>query len=449
MSQTLEIGAKPRRIETRSLLDSVFTLSWLLFSLWNWAWLGPIWVAAMRPAPDHFVDFYQDWASARNYWSGYPIYTSHSTSVPLYLGLPSNPSPNIEYNIHPPTSVLLALPLGRFTYSDAALAGNVISLAAFLASLVILAKMLSLPRSLCFLGMALFPFCHPVYANLYQGQVTLILVLLVTGMWALERSGYPGLAATLLAMAATIKLFPAYLVIYYAAQGKIRFLMSFMVSVLALGLITVIVLGPGTYDDYVRIVLPWNAEFRTIAYNISFAGLWHKLFHPVPGERIIPLWPSLALARWATLISNLVVTVLAAKLAWSARTTTQRDMAFALAATAMLLVSPVTWDQSIPILLVPFALMARSPLFARSLWLPAALIIILVIDSTPHLILTKIALAGRQIHEYPWTFMLGAPSLKFYMLLATMGLAALTFWSDTTNQDPVAAAVEADHEFVT
>src|SRR5271156_4339864 len=87
------------------ILAPQFTLTtlWLILCVWNWSILGPTWAAAMRPKPDHVIDFYQEWASAHNYWSGLPIYTPHSTTIPRYLGLVANPIPAIEYNIHPPT----------------------------------------------------------------------------------------------------------------------------------------------------------------------------------------------------------------------------------------------------------------------------------------------------------------------------------------------------------
>jgi hypothetical protein len=90
----------------------------------------------------------------------------------------------------------------------------------------------------------------------------------------------------------------------------------------------------------------------------------------------------------------------------------------------MLLVSPVTWDTSLPLLLVPIAVLARSAKTSR--WTPAILVLILVILWMPQIVLTKLALAGRSIRVASWTFMLGAPSLKFYALLTmlVMGLAA-------------------------
>ena len=51
-----------------------------------------------------------------------------------------------------------------------------------------------------------------------------------------------------------------------------------------------------------------------------------------------------------------------------ARTRDQRDLAFGLAVTAMLLVSPITWDYSLPLLLVPLAVLTRAAMTSR--WLP-------------------------------------------------------------------------------
>ena len=142
----------------------------------------------------------------------------------------------------------------------------------------------------------------------------------MTTIWALERSGRSSTAGLILGVAAAIKLFPAYLAIYYVAQGRIRPLMFAALSFLALTLATALILGPAAFHDYATVVLPWNSEFRILSYNISIAGLWHKLFHPIQGEMIDPLWPSLALARWGTLLSNLAIIAIVATFVYRART---------------------------------------------------------------------------------------------------------------------------------
>lgn len=138
------------------------------------------------PDQDRIIDFYQDWGSARNYWSGLPIYAPHSTTIPRYLHLSANPMPSIEYNIHPPTSVLLALPLGLLSYADAVLMWNVVSLVAFITSLGIVVSVLPVTPSLLLPGIALLPFCIPVLGNLQMGQMTMILSFLAVAIWCLS-----------------------------------------------------------------------------------------------------------------------------------------------------------------------------------------------------------------------------------------------------------------------
>ena len=133
---------------------------WLVMGGCSWYLLIPTWIAAIKPIDNHVIDFYQDWASARNYWTGLPIYTPHSITVPRYLQLPCNPIPSIEYNIHPPSSVLLALPLGQLAYADSIYVWNVISLLALVLSLAIVIIVLPSCRSVLLPARHYFPFAY-------------------------------------------------------------------------------------------------------------------------------------------------------------------------------------------------------------------------------------------------------------------------------------------------
>jgi glycosyl transferase family 87 len=426
VSKALTWGSQILPARALAKPQCVLTALWLILGVWGWLWLGPIWMSALWPTASRINDFYQDWGSARNHLIGTPVYTRHTISIPQHLGLPSNPIPSIEYNAHPPTSVLLALPLAQLNYPDAVLVWNIVSLVALLAAATIVVRELAiLPRALPPM-LALLAFCHPIYANIYQGQLTLVLVLLVTIIWALERSHQPAVAGLFLGAAVAIKLFPAYLAIYFAARGRLQLLLAGVLSFLALTVVTAFVLGFDTYHDYIFVVLANQAKFRSFAYNLSLAGFWHKLFDPVDETGPVePLWFSPALACWGTLASNLVMTIVVIVMAYRASSSAQRDFAFASATTAMLLSSPVTWDFSLPLLLVPIALMARRVWTSQAGWTIAALLVILAIDWIPQNLLTELCQAGRSSRTFPWTFMLGAPSLKFYALLGTflLGLA--------------------------
>src|SRR5262249_28508232 len=153
-----------------------------------------------------------------------------------------------------------------------------------------------------------------------------LLVWLVTASWALDRSGRSAAVGTLIGLAAAIKLFPAYLLVYFAARRRGRALIAFAASFAVLNFATIAVLGWEPYQDYVRIVLPTQEKFRSYGFNMALSGFWYKLFDPFgePG-RIIPLWPSPAIARSGTVLSDLAVTVLVVLLALRAKTTAGRD----------------------------------------------------------------------------------------------------------------------------
>jgi hypothetical protein len=415
----------------------VATILWLGIACWSWSLLGQTWLTAMQPRPDQIIDFYQDWGSARNHRVGLPIYTHHSISIPRHLGLASNPLPSIEYNAHPPTAVILVLPLAWLEYPNAAFVWNVISLAAFVASVLIMALVLPAPTTLLLPGVALLPFCVPVFGNLQMGQLTPILALLVTASWALERTERSTAAGLLLGFAAAIKLFPAYLAVYYLARRRLKPLLTMILSFFIVTLATAFLLGFDAYHDYVQVVLPRLGTFRGWGYNCSVAGFWHKLFDPAAEIVLVPpLWPSLTVARYSTLLTNLAITVIAATLACRARNLPQRDLAFASVITAMLLVTPMTWEFSLLLLLVPIAVIAHTTARSPSPWILAILALILPVIWLPQIVLMKLVSPPQRTASL--TYMLGIPSVKFYTLLLTflVGLASFPCNEEPDEQLP-------------
>ena len=108
-----------------------------------------------------------------------------------------------------------------------------------------------------------------------------------------------------------MKLFPAYLVVYFAARGRWRGVFSAASAFGALTLATVAILGWAAYRDYWQVVLPTLTKFRSYAFNLSFFGFWHKLFDPL-SERgwITPIWYSPAATRIGAVTSDLVATAI-------------------------------------------------------------------------------------------------------------------------------------------
>ena len=71
--------------------------------------------------PQRVGDFFQDWASAKNFFTGLPIYTSQEETALRYLNYRHDPSRGVfvRVNGHPPASVITALPLAQLEYAEA------------------------------------------------------------------------------------------------------------------------------------------------------------------------------------------------------------------------------------------------------------------------------------------------------------------------------------------
>ncbi|MDW8266097.1 MAG: glycosyltransferase family 87 protein, partial [Gemmataceae bacterium] len=323
--------------------------------------LGPGFGRTLRPPPQRILDFFQEWASARNYWNGLPIYTPQEVTARRYLGFepPNRPYFLLRYNGHPPTSVLLALPFAWLDYSDAFLAWNLLSLVCFAVSIVLVFRNLGVrfPAWGIIPGLALLLFCNPFRQQTLQGQLNLVLLLLLTGVWVADRDGRRVLAGILLGTATCLKLFPGFLFLYFLLKRRWAAVAAGAGTVAALTGVTGLVLGWDAYRDYAQIVIPELARYRGQWTNVSLLGFWEKLFGM--GHRTIPLWPSPLVAHAGYLASSLLVTGLAVSAIVRARTPAAGDGAFGLSLVAMVLVSPIAWDHYFLMLLLPVTLVGQ------------------------------------------------------------------------------------------
>ncbi len=394
-------------------------MSWDPLSAWpderRWIWLtiagwllllrGSIFVENFQAKPPRELvpDFFQEYASARGWHEGLPVYADHHESARRYLGVPLNDRrSHVVVNAHPPTSVLLALPFARLGFDRAFLIWNLASLAALAVSLAIVWRALSIPFSAWSIAplVSLLLLCFPFWEQCRLGQLTLILLLLVTAAWAAERSGWPRLAGVLLGAAACVKLFPGFLFIYYALRGRWRVVIAGLIAVVGLSALTAAVLGVEAYRTYFVTVLPEVQWFRVGWNNDSFWGFWSRLFDPAPEherDRSLtePLYYSPMLATGLSLISAAMITGILARdvRRWAKgspsklsavpyaeptaapsskgsgietasieRTsdippkTRQDDLTFAMAVGAMLLISPICWEHYLLLLLAPLAI---------------------------------------------------------------------------------------------
>src|SRR5437868_1984441 len=126
---------------------------WGVLAVWVCLFQGPSFLQSLRPARDNGVDFFQEWASARNLFAGLPVYGNLKDAIQRHLGLAVNDGSSagvqvvVDVNAHPPTSVLATAPFALLDYPNAVLAWNLFSLALFFISLAMIGKRLGPPFS--------------------------------------------------------------------------------------------------------------------------------------------------------------------------------------------------------------------------------------------------------------------------------------------------------------
>jgi putative flippase GtrA len=410
---------------------------WVLLAVLVCMLQGPSFLRDLRPPTERGLDFFQDWASARNRIEGLPIYTRHDVTALRYMGIhiKTNDPFYVPVNAHPPASVLLFLPLAWLNYPDAFLAWELLSLAALGLSMWLVGRELGVRFSAwsVFPIVALLLICFPFRLHMEQGQLSIALLLLITLAWVAYRRGWPMWAGALLAAATSVKLFPGFLFLFFLLRRQWRVLVGGAIGFAVLTVVTATILGPDIYLTYLKEVLPQVGDYRSGWGNVSLPGIWFKLFDPLTERmRVEPLWRSPLLARIGALVCCAVVVAVMAGVTWRVRSQADEDRAFGIAVMAMLLVSPLTWEHYLPLLLIPLAVLwvHLPPTGATGRhWLFVVLLIALWSCTDQ---LSEPFLPGSYLKSVAWpVHTITLLSFKCYTLLGLFSFAVLTARRET------------------
>jgi hypothetical protein len=232
--------------------------------------------------------------------------------------------------------------------------------------------------------------------------------------------------------AAAIKMFPAFLFLYFLVRGRWRVLAGgALVGALWTGLAAV-VLGTEALKDYAFNVVPYLSQtYRDSWLNLSLTGYWHKLFAGSDtGGHTHSLWHAPRLAAVLAATTCLAVSALAAWAALRARSQAECDRAFVLTILAMLLVSPITWGHYLLLLLLPIVLLwQRVPRWSVSralLWVCVTLVWVNPVGMSWGYLFPGIPYARWFVPvAQPWQ-VLTVLSLHTYVLLLLFAMGALT-----------------------
>ncbi len=329
-------------------------------------------------------DFSKFYMSARYFWEGKDIY------APVPLSTFRNPHDeifnklqllprdklksareNLHPNLNPPFQTLLMAPLGLIGYEKAFWIYSFLSITMGLVALVLISRELTatkhdLPVLLGYLTVIL---CYyPSWVSIVFGQFSFTLLLLITLGWLAARSGKDKMAGIYLGLAMSLKIFIGLFLIFFLIRRRWR-LLSWLVSIfIILSLLPLLIMGIGTYKDYLSIL----------------SGIT-RLFG---GSENLPLInrPDVALAL--TRICSLTFLCGLGWVAWPrepAASPDQFDLGFSLTIVGMFLLSPLGWMYYFPALIIPAVVAWRlAGRLGRGVHFKILLVLAWILSTIPH-----------------------------------------------------------------
>jgi hypothetical protein len=407
---------------------------------WAIALIATFWVYAGAyrftiANPYRLGDFFQEWASGRNYFEGLPVYLPQEIAAWKYLGVRPDHTQQIfvRVNGHPPPCVLVSLPLAKLDYAAALGLWNALSLVCLLVAAALALRLeLGTCRTWLWLPVLTIALANPFAQHVILGQfAALMLLLIVAAVWA-EETDRSALAGVLLGTAAAIKLFPALLFVYFLVHRKWRAIAAGGLAFACWHGACLALMGLETYEHFVRYSMPEVLRYRDFWLNYSITGMWFKLFDCTSGQSL-PLVHHPSLANFGAQVTNGLLIAAAGYAVYCNRLRPEaRRSSLALLTAAMILTSPVAWDHYFLLLLWPLVRLGKD-LRARS----AAGIVFLAA-------LFFLWLNPLVLYAYPSTAarILVVTSWPFYALLAIFALGLRAVFARSTAAAPVSSTSE-------
>ena len=235
---------------------------------------------------------------------------------------------------------------------------TVLSLAALFGTLMLIARGLELKLTLRTNALLLIAVLgwEPVLSTIRNGQTGVLLGCLIVAAWLQLRRGSPVSAGVALGVATCLKIFPGLLLVYLLLRHRRAFAAA-LCTVAALSLLPAALAGPETYVEYFETARFVSEEYARDACNLSLQSL---LLRTLPGTE------NQLRALYIALGSAFVVAAAWLVLRPSEKNgqlaTTCFDLEYSLFVALMPLLSPISWDHYLPILLLPLAVLENQTL---------------------------------------------------------------------------------------
>jgi len=334
---------EPRQVALSALIG-------ILLAFYAWRFLLPL-LGPQAPRADDFQDYL--FAAQQIATGGDPYANFVRNHVPWDWSLSSG-------YLYPPAFAVILIPLTWISNDLAVRIWLFLIQAAVLASLLIIYRVIGRPSRAELLALvAVLTTFFPLANTVLAGTMNSLLLLLLTGAWACWHRRRDVAGGVLVGAAAVFKLFPAALLPYLAWRRHWKLLAAAAVTGLAgvgLGL-AVTSLDHNIY--YFREMLPHLAAGTGYRENQSLAGVAARICDPDTTN-------AGGSAGWCGRLIDWPAVLVLLTIVWRLTSRASRSgLEFALAVTALPLISSVTWSFPLVILILPIALLVRQAMSGR------------------------------------------------------------------------------------
>jgi hypothetical protein len=258
---------------------------------------------------------------------------------------------------YPPLFYVLMHPWTIMAFRPAAVAWLVLSQACVFGALALCLRRFVPPSPIGVAATLFVAFNYqPVVESLALGQVNPLLLLLVTLAWWGVRAGRPWVAAASVALCPFVKVQYALLLPALWWMGQRRILGRALLLIAAGLILGLAALGPAHHVEYLRYLVTPPEYLRTWTANLSPGATLHRLLSPHGEARLV--------ADGLTLAVDAILVVIFARAIprGVSPASSAFDWAWALVVAVIPLLSPLTEEHHLVVLLLPLALilMARS-----------------------------------------------------------------------------------------
>lgn len=319
----------------------------ILLAFYAWRFLLPL-LAPQAPRADDFQDYL--FAAQQVATGGDPYANFVRNHVPWDWSLSSG-------YLYPPAFAVTLIPLTWISNDLAVRIWLLLIQAAVLASLLIIYRVIGRPSRAELLALvAVLTTFFPLANTVLAGTMNSLLLLLLTMAWACWQRRRDVAGGVLIGAAAVFKLFPAALLPYLAWRRHWKLLAAAAVTgVAGVGLgLAVTSLDHNIY--YFREMLPHLAAGTGYRENQSLAGIAARICDPNTAN-------AGGSAGWCGRLIDWPAVLVLLAIVWRMTSRVSRSgLEFALAVTALPLISSVTWSFPLVILILPIALLIRRAL---------------------------------------------------------------------------------------